>query len=124
MEAIAFPLVYFRVVNPAYSFIVKKAQGRRQKAFMEQCGGGFNPPPIASHQIKDARWGTQTKRSLRSPEGLCLRQKVYLLPSALCPLPSAFLVETLKVGDIALRKTVFTKSVNPPIPEEFGIGGI
>ncbi len=78
---------------------------------MEQCGGGFNPPPIASHQIKDARWGTQTKSSLRSPEGTSL-------------LPSAFLVETLKVGDIALMKTVFTKSVNPPIPEEFGIGGI
>jgi hypothetical protein len=38
--------------------------------------------------------------------------------------PSAFLVETLKVGDIALMKSVFTKSVNPPIPEEFGIGGI
>jgi hypothetical protein len=34
-------------------FEVKKAEGRRQRAFMEPVGRGLEPLPTESHQIKD-----------------------------------------------------------------------
>ncbi|MBU7585686.1 MAG: CHAT domain-containing protein [Nostoc sp. TH1S01] len=68
------------------------------------------------------QWGTQTLAPFRSPFGLCIRQKINLLPSALCLLP--FLLNSGLTKAEALRQAQLNLLSNPQYDHPYYWAGL